>query len=209
VKSWKGIPSVNFDERSTVEKLGADALPNVADDASEKIEIGDLGESGGALDVTIQGFVVEIRSGSGLIFRCPECKRVVQKGICAVHGKVTGVPDLRIKAIIDDGTGTINAVFGRDLAELVLGKKLDEVMAIAKDAMDTDVIVQDIQNILLIQPVVARGSVMSDNFGLMLIGKQLELAQRDVAAEVEKLFSALESIEEHPVAGTSEDEGGA
>jgi len=46
---------------------------------------------------------VDVQSGSGLIKRCPECNRALVKGACGEHGKVEGVYDLRIKAVLDDG----------------------------------------------------------------------------------------------------------
>ena len=43
--------------------------------------------------------MIDIQTGSGLIKRCPECKRALVKGACAEHGKVKGEYDLRINRI--------------------------------------------------------------------------------------------------------------
>lgn len=62
---------------------------------------------------TLTGVITAISSGSGLIKRCPECKRALVKGMCGEHGKVDGTYDLRIKAIFSP--------FGmNDLIDLVI-----------------------------------------------------------------------------------------
>ena len=51
----------------------------------EEIEVGDNSE-------TVEGALVDVQSGSGLIKRCPKegCTRVLQNGRCAEHGEVDG-----------------------------------------------------------------------------------------------------------------------
>ncbi|MFB6253678.1 MAG: replication factor A, partial [Halobacteriaceae archaeon] len=62
----------------------------------------------GSSDVEFTGAMVDIQSGSGLIKRCPneDCTRVLQNGRCSEHGDVEGEFDLRVKAVLDDGTET-------------------------------------------------------------------------------------------------------
>ena len=121
VKVWKGIPQFTFDEKATVEKLDASTIPK-KDVITQKIPIAELVERNGALDVEVEGTVIEIRKGSGLVQRCPQCNRVLQGGTCAVHGAVQGKADVRMKLVIDDGTGSVSAILGRELTEKLLGK---------------------------------------------------------------------------------------
>ncbi len=86
-----------------------------------------LVEKHGALDVEVQGTIIEIRPGSGFIMRCPECNRVLQDEKCSIHGKVNGKPDLRLKLIIDDGTGAVSCVLNKELTEKILSKTLDDI----------------------------------------------------------------------------------
>lgn len=69
------------------------------DQLDEDIEVGDN-------SVEVEGALVDIQSGSGLIRRCPEegCTRVLRNGRCSEHGEVEGEFDLRIKGVLDDGT---------------------------------------------------------------------------------------------------------
>ena len=54
-------------------------------------------------DVSVAGNLVSVRPGSGIISRCPECNRVIQKGNCRVHGKVEGIWDMqdRLSYLVD------------------------------------------------------------------------------------------------------------
>ena len=82
VKAWKGIPQFTFDEKATVEKLDANMISK-KDVKTQKIVLSELVDRNGALDVEVEGTVIEIRKGSGLVQRCPECNRVLQGGACA------------------------------------------------------------------------------------------------------------------------------
>src|SRR5205823_4517390 len=136
VKSWRGIPQISFDERATITRLKSDLLPSAERlDVSPRMWIEDLAERGGAADVTVRGILIDLREGSGLVYRCPECRRVLRKGACRLHGEVKGEPDLRVKAVLDDGSGALTAVFDRELTEALLDKTLDSCIASAKEAM--------------------------------------------------------------------------
>ena len=74
VKSWKGIPQFTFDEKATVEKVASSVISK-KDIAPQKLLMYELAEKRGAMDVEIQGTILEIRSGSGFVLRCPECNR--------------------------------------------------------------------------------------------------------------------------------------
>src|SRR3989475_2728623 len=101
VKSWRGIPQISFDERATITRLKPDLLPPLdVLSASPRMWIEDLAERGGAADVTVRGILIDLREGSGLVYRCPECRRVLRKGACRLHGEVKGEPDLRVKAVL-------------------------------------------------------------------------------------------------------------
>ncbi|MFB6139770.1 MAG: Single-stranded DNA binding protein, partial [Halosimplex sp.] len=103
VREFRGAPSVNVSEFTTV--TGLDRTVEATEEAP-RLAVRDAIESGGLFDVELVGNVIAVRDGSGLIQRCPECGRVVQNGQCRTHGAVEGVDDLRVKAILDDGTGT-------------------------------------------------------------------------------------------------------
>jgi len=192
VKSWRGIPQVGFDDRARVTKLDPDALPPIGTlAASPRIWIEDLAERGGGVDATVRGILIDIKEGSGLIARCPECRRVLRKNVCRIHGEVAGRTDLRVKAIVDDGSGALTAVFGRELTEGLLDRTIEEAISRAKDAMNADVVRDDLADLLVAQPVEVRGNVTSDEYGLMMIVDQAKLLKVDVQEEARVMLEEL------------------
>lgn len=193
VKTWRGIPQFGFDERAEVKVLGTKEMPSLKELAEKRVfQIGELMDKGGAIDAVVEGVIIDVKRGSGLIFRCPECKRVLQKGVCRIHGEVGGIPDLRIKGVLDDGTGALTAIMGKEITEKILEKDVDECRRIAKEAMDQSVIRDHLSNILIATPIRISGDATLDDFGIMLISKEAELMKVDVQEEAKNLLSELE-----------------
>ncbi|WP_280537632.1 replication factor A [Halopenitus sp. POP-27] len=120
---YEGRYSVKLNRTTSITGIDAD------------IEVGDNAE-------TVEGALVDVQSGSGLIKRCPEedCTRVLQNGRCSEHGKVEGEFDLRIKAVLDDGTDVHEIIFDREATEDLTGVTLEEAKQEAMDALDTTVV---------------------------------------------------------------------
>ena len=107
----------------------------------EEVEVGDN-------EAEIEGALVDIQSGSGLIKRCPEedCTRVLQNGRCAEHGEVEGTFDLRIKGVIDDGITVQEVIFDQTATESVADLPLEEAKEMAMDALDTSIVADEIRD---------------------------------------------------------------
>jgi len=129
---YEGRFSVKLNSTTTIEEL------------DEDIEVGDDAEE-------IEGALVDIQSGSGLIKRCPEedCTRVLQNGRCNEHGEVEGEFDLRIKGVIDDGLDAHEVIFNQEATEDVADITLEEAQEMAMDALDTEVVADEIADALL------------------------------------------------------------
>jgi len=110
----------------------------------EEVEVGDS-------TTTVEGALVDVQSGSGLIKRCPEegCTRVLQNGRCSEHGEVDGEFDLRIKAVLDDGQEVQDVIFNREATEELTGIELEAAKQQAKDALDTSVVADGIRTDIL------------------------------------------------------------
>jgi replication factor A1 len=108
--------------------------------ANEEIEVGDN-------TTEIEGALVDIQSGSGLIKRCPreDCARVLQNGRCSEHGEVEGEFDLRVKAVLDDGHAVQEVIFNQEMTEDLADITLAEAKDRAMDALDTTVVGDDIR----------------------------------------------------------------
>jgi replication factor A1 len=129
---YEGSFSVKLNRTTEIEKL--DREMEVGDDA-----------------ISVEGALVDVQSGSGLIKRCPEegCTRVLQNGRCSEHGEVEGEFDLRIKAVLDDGNAVHETIFDRETTEALTGIDLAEAKEMAMDALDTTVVADEIEDALL------------------------------------------------------------
>jgi ssDNA-binding replication factor A large subunit len=118
---FQGRFSIKLNKSSQIEEL------------KEEIEVG-------VQPIEFSGALVDIQKGSGLIKRCPVCKRSLTKGICGEHGKVDGIYDLRIKGVLDDGRRVQDILINRDTTERLAGITLDEAKQMAMEALDHEVI---------------------------------------------------------------------
>ena len=178
VREFRGVPSINLTEFTTVTPLSEPVA--VADDAP-RVSVAEAVASGGMFDVELVGNVLEVRDGSGLIERCPECGRVVQNGQCRSHGEVDGEDDLRVKAIVDDGTETVTVVLDDELTAEVYGGGLADALAAATEAMDKDVVAASIADTLVGGAYRVRGSLSVDEYGATLDATAFEPADDDPA----------------------------
>jgi replication factor A1 len=100
--------------------------------------------------VEFTGAIVDVQRGSGLIKRCPKegCNRVLQNGRCSEHGEVEGEFDMRVKAVVSvhEMDNDVQVVLDRELVEELTGITMDEAIQEAMDALDTEVVDQEIFN---------------------------------------------------------------
>ncbi|KYK23357.1 hypothetical protein AYK24_01045 [Thermoplasmatales archaeon SG8-52-4] len=189
IKSWKGIPQLTFDDKATVKKLDKSKIPKIELELVNT-PIFKLIEKRGALDVEVMGTIIEIRPGSGVITRCSECNRTFQNGECSIHGKVKGKEDLRLKLIIDDGTGSVSSILNKELSEKLLGKTIDECKKIGENDLDNM-----LNKTLFAHSISVRGNALGDDFGTSIIAKEAKLVNIDVQDEAEKLSQELEALQ--------------
>ncbi|TYT63887.1 replication factor A [Natrialba swarupiae] len=124
---YQGRYSVKLNSTTVIEEL------------EEEIEVGDDTSE-------VEGALVDMQSGSGLIKRCPVegCTRVLQNGRCSEHGEVEGEFDLRIKAVVDDGIDAHEVIFDKEATEELTGLSLEEAKEMAMDALDTTIVADEI-----------------------------------------------------------------
>jgi replication factor A1 len=140
---YQGRYSVKLNRTTTIEEVDLD------------IEVGDN-------TTEIEGALVDIQNGSGLIKRCPEddCTRVLQNGRCSEHGEVEGEFDLRIKGVLDDGDTVQEVIFNQEMTETVSGIRLEEAKDMAMDALDTSVVADEVREAVLGRYYRLEGPVM-------------------------------------------------
>ena len=188
VREFRGVPSVNISEFSTVSSLDREVA--VAETGT-RMRIGEAVGSGGVYDVELEGTIIAVRDGSGLIERCPECGRVIESGECRSHGRVDGEDDLRTKAILDDGTGTVTAILGDEITAEVYGGGLEDARTQARDAMDREVVADTIREHIVGRAFRARGHLSVDDFGANLETADFEPVADDPADRATALLAEV------------------
>ena len=168
-KEWNGRINIDLNKNSSIEEIDEDI---------------DVGTS----NVIFTGVLVDIQSGSGLIKRCPDCNRSLTKGACTDHGKVDGVYDLRIKAVLDDGVITQDALLNRELTENVGELTLDDAIAMAADALDQAVVLDMLKAKLIGKYYTVTGPKM-DRY--ILVDSIVQESQVDVAL-IDDLLSKVQ-----------------
>ena len=168
---YQGRYSVKLNRTTTIEEVDAE------------IEVGDNA-------IEIEGALVDIQRGSGLIKRCPEeeCTRVLQNGRCSEHGDVEGEFDLRIKGVIDDGTTVQDVIFDQQKTEDVGELTLQEAKDMAMDALDTAVVADEIRDTTLGRYYRLTGPVM----GRYLLVNEVERV--DTPTDPEEILIRARSI---------------
>ena len=188
VREYRGVPELNVSEFSTVTELDREIEVG---DAVAVDSIFDAVVGGGVYDVELTGNVIEVRDGSGLIQRCPECNRVAQNGQCRSHGEVDAEDDMRVKAILDDGTATTTVVLDRELSERVYGGDLEDAKAQAREAMDQEVVADSIREEIVGPEFRVRGHLSVDEYGGNLDASTFERIEDDPA---ERARAFLEEV---------------
>ena len=168
---YQGTYSVKLNRTTTITEI------------DEEIEVGDNSD-------TVEGALVDVQSGSGLIKRCPkeDCTRVLQNGRCAEHGEVDGEFDLRIKAVLDDGQEVQDVIFNREATEELTGIELEEAKQLAKDALDTTVVADEMRADILGRYYTVTGPTL----GQYVLANEFE--QHDGPADAESVLIKARSI---------------
>ncbi len=132
------------------------------------------------------GAIVDIQSGSGLIKRCPECNRALVKGACGEHGKVEGIYDLRVKAVMDDGEKVQDILLNREVTEALIGITLEKAKEMATEALDQAVVLDLIKSKLVGRYFVVSGARL-DRFILVDTIRQ---DVRPIDEDIKRLLAA-------------------
>lgn len=166
---FQGRYSVKLNRTSQIETLDVD------------IEIGSVAAE-------FSGALVDVQKGSGLIKRCPVCKRSLAKGVCSDHGKVDGTYDLRIKAVLDDGRRVQDILINRETTERLVDLDLEKAKQMAMEALDHEVVRSMIESKLMGRYY----SITGPRIDRYLLVESINEMQPISEAEVDALLSAAE-----------------
>ncbi len=189
VKEFNG-PDLQFGEYTKFTEVEGEELPSLQDyEGGVQYTLAQLDERNGASDAVVEGHVFTIRDDSGLIFRDKETNRVIRNG----DDRKNAVPDLRIRMIFDDGSGSCTAYLNRELTEKVLERDLDSCLEFVKENFGPEALLDEIEDALLLKPLKLRGFARSDEYGLSFFARTCEPATEiDVPNVARQFLAALE-----------------
>ena len=123
--SYQGQMSIQLQSSSEVTEL------------DEEIEVGEK-------TVEVEGVLVDLQSGSGLIKRDPESGKVIHDDV-----DNEGEFDIRLKTVIDDGIDTYQVIFGTEATEEVTGMSIEDSKTLAKKQLDTSVVLDEMREAVI------------------------------------------------------------
>ncbi|MGB3906893.1 MAG: Single-stranded DNA binding protein [Methanomethylovorans sp.] len=195
VRLFRGIPSLNFTHMTSWELLPDNKCPfsknKIMTDEPSYISIGSVLEKDGLFDVVVTGNIISVRPGSGLIERCPTCNRVIQNNVCRAHGTVEGIRDMRVKAILDDGTGAVYIMLNRELSEVIYGRSMEEAENIAKLSMSKDAVYESMKRSLIGTYLAVRGNSSKSEFGTTIVARYAWVPEDDLLSRLDDLLLKL------------------
>ena len=105
-----------------------------------------------------------------------------------MHGTVEGKADMRMKLVLDDGTGSVSAILGKNLTEKLLGKTM-------ADFKNDDSLIEEMNALLFGHRISVQGNALGDQFGITVIAREAKRADFNIAAEAERLSQELEEFQ--------------
>ena len=182
VRAWQGVPDITVDNADQIEILDGPTWEESIDFATHSVEVDfdELAEGGGRVGVSTKGIIVSIRDDSGLIQRCPECRRVLRDGVCQDHGAQDGQEDVRLRLVMQGEASTISVFLGRDAALALLETDLEGLRAAIAEhgAMAW---VQSLRARYLGRSAILRGRLLVDDRSSMFMADALEAVDEDGA----------------------------
>ena len=197
IRMFRGMLSVNILNSTKVSSIELEEARKLAFtfESTEKdpapIRIEGIVSKSIMFDVITAGNVISVRRGSGIISRCPECGRAIQKASCRVHGNVEGLRDMRIKAILDDGTGSISVLFPRELSESIYGKTLEEAEKLMFSSVSKDAVYEYLRYSLTGRYIAVRGNSSKNEYGISFVAEKAWVPEDDLLVRVVELLHRL------------------
>ncbi len=196
VRIFRGLPTINFTEKTNISMIPKTMeMPFSLESVNREqhpMPLSKLLDRSGMFDVTVAGNMISIRSGSGIIERCPVCNRVTQQANCRTHGPVDCVTDMRIKLILDDGTGSVHVMLNCELSEVVYGKSMHEAERMAMTSISKDLVFEDMKRVLTGRFIVIRGNSSRNDFGVTVVARSAWYPENELSGRIADMICRIE-----------------
>jgi replication factor A1 len=194
VQFWQGSPDLVIDDLDQVSSL-SDAPWEKIDPENHWVEVDltSVTQGGSRRGISTAGTIVAINSGSGIIERCPDCRRMLRDGSCSEHGPQRGEEDLRLRFVLDNGVSNANLFLGKEPAEEFLGMSMEEVKS-EISSISREVFVSNLRNRVLARKMLVHGRCSVDGQGAMLFADRVEIVDPKPAEEAEEVMQRWEVV---------------
>jgi replication factor A1 len=192
VQFWQGSPDLVIDDMNQVKVLSKSPWDAI-DPQNHWVEVDltSLTQGGSRRGISTSGSIVMIRPDSGMIERCPECRRVLRDGSCSEHGSKIGEEDLRLRFVLDDGISNASLILGRETSETFLGMGMDDVKSEISN-IGREVFVSNLKNRILARKMGVHGRCLVDGQGAMLMAERVEILVPEPKEEAEEVMKRWE-----------------
>ncbi len=194
VQFWQGSPDLVIDNLDQVSSL-SDAPWEKIDPENHWVEVDltSVTQGGSRRGISTAGTIVAINSGSGIIERCPDCRRMLRDGSCSEHGPQRGEEDLRLRFVLDNGVANANLFLGKEPAEEFLGMSMEEVKS-EISSIGREVFVSNLKSRVLARKMLVHGRCSVDGQGAMLFADRVEIVDPKPAEEAKEVMERWEVV---------------
>ena len=188
VQSWQGSPDLVIDSLEQTMSLSETPWEKIdPENHWINVDLTSITKGGSRRGIATNGVIVAINSGSGIIERCPECRRMLRDGSCSEHGPQRGDEDLRLRFVLDNGVSNVNLYMGREASEKFLGMSMDDVKSEISN-IGNDAFVSNLRNRVLSRKVMVHGFCRVDDQGAMVFADRMEIMDPNPAEEAEEVM---------------------
>ena len=197
VRAWQGIPDITVDKAEQVDFLESTPWDSSIDLKEHMVEVDltDLVNSSSRVGIKTNATVVSVREDTGIIQRCTQCRRVLRDGVCAQHGNVESVEDIRMRLVIDDGMSTASLLVNKEATLNLLESDEDKVKKDLESMGKMD-FVQTVRDRLLGRKIEALGRSIVDDQGAMILADSVSLIPEDsglIATEIRAKWGLIDA----------------
>ncbi len=187
-REWQNRPELQIGDYTDIEEANEELVPSLSELKSpQKVTIKEVED---VYVAEVEATLIDVLDRSGLVMRCPQCNRVTKGGECQEHGEVEAEADLRIKGVLDDGEGTIQATFPKEVTEEITGITLEEAKEMARDALDRSVVQEKMKDIIG-KTIIVQGRAIGNNF----VVNEVRETQWDPEQKAKKLLNEINEME--------------